>query len=271
MITQSIRPPVPTLRRRFRRRIAAVAAGLLASGAVALAAPIGAGAAITNPALIGHFDSARVHVGQMVLTGWAADRLNGQPVNVGFIVTGPHAVFAVVRATGSRPDVGRIFPGLGNNHGFSVVENVAAGTYQVCAFVLDPAGGRSQRIGCHIARVPVDVRAHGNFDAVHPMGVPALGTRLIQVAGWAIDDNTPTSHVVVKIFLGSANHPYQIVVVPADKPRADLARIFPRSGPFHGFINVFLARLGTYPVCAYALDTWLPGPPTLLRCITVTV
>jgi hypothetical protein len=271
MISQSIFPLVPTIRRRLRRQIAVLAAGLLASAAVALAAPIGAGAAITNPALLGHFDSARVHVGQMVLNGWAADRLRpGQSINVEFAVTGPRAVFAVVRAAAPRPDVGRIFPGLGNNHGFSTVENVPAGLYHVCASALDPAGGRSQRIGCHFAQVPVDVAAHGHFDAVHAIGIAGPTTRLIQVAGWAIDDNTPTSHVAVMIWLGSP-HPYQKVLLYADKPRADLARIFPRSGAFHGFNNLILARLGTYPVCAYAYDTYLPGPHTLLGCIQVTV
>ena len=268
MKTEAFFPPTPTCRPRLRRRIAIAAVGVLASAAAALAAPMGAGAATGNPAMIGHLDSVSVQAGQVSLHGWAADtRTPAQPINVGYsITTGTKTVLGRIRAGEVRADVGRAYPALGNNHGFNTTSYVAPGAYTVCAWAMDPAGGANRSIGCTTARVPADIRARGHLDSVR-----SLGSGRIQVSGWAVDDNTPTTPVGVGIFLGSATAPYKSVPVTANQLRPDVAAAYPLIGANHGFSATILARPGTQPVCAWANNTYIYGGPTLLGCLNVTV
>jgi hypothetical protein len=172
-----------------------------------------------------------------------------------------------IRSGQLRADVGRAYPALGNNHGFNTAWNdVSPGASTVCAWAMDPAGGANRSIGCITARVPADIRPRGHLDSVR-----SLGSGRIQVSGWAVDDNTPTTPVRLAIYLGSATAPYKSVPVTANQPRADVAAAFPRIGANHGFSATILARPGTQPVCVWANNTYLLGAPTLLGCLSVTV
>ncbi len=242
----------------------AVAAGLVASAAMSVTA----GAATSNPSLVGHLDAVSVQARQMTLHGWAADtRTPKNPINIRYsITTGTSTLTGRARAHDLRADVGRAFPALGNNHGFNATAYVAAGTHSVCAWAIDPTAGPSKLIGCLTVRVPADIRPRGHLDAVH-----SLGSGRIQVVGWAVDDNTPTTASGVGIYLGSARTPYKSVPVTANQPRPDVAKAYPAIGPNHGFNVTILARTGTYPVCAWANNTYIYGAPTLIGCINVTV
>jgi hypothetical protein len=267
MKSQAFFTPTPTCRPRLRRRVAIAAVGVLASAAAALAAPMGAGAATGNPALIGHLDSVSVQAGQVSLHGWAADtRTPGQSINVGYSITnGTQTASGRIRSGQLRADVGRAYPALGNNHGFNATNYVSPGASTVCAWAMDPTGGANRSIGCTTALVPADIRARGHLDSVR-----SLGSGRIQVSGWAVDDNTPTTPSSVGIFLGSATTPYKSVPVTANQPRPDVAAAFPRIGANHGFSATILARPGTQPVCVWANNTYLLGGPTLLGCLNVT-
>lgn len=75
----------------------------------------------------------------LTIAGWAIDQ--GAPVTaapVTLTVTGPAGTTrTVVRADALRADVGRAFPGTGNNHGYvSTVKVPKAGAYTVCATVV---------------------------------------------------------------------------------------------------------------------------------------
>ena len=225
------------------------------------------GAATGNPALIGHLDSVSVQAGQVSLHGWAADtRTPTTPINVAYsITTGTKTVPGRIRSADVRAAVGRAYPALGNNHGFSATNYVAPGAYTVCAWAADPAGGANRSIGCTTAGVPADIRARGHLDSVR-----SLGSGQIQVSGWAVDDNTPTTPVGVAIYLGSATAPYESVPVTANQASPAPAAAYPLIGANHGFSATIAARPGTQPVCVWAMNTYIYGGPTLLGCLNVT-
>jgi hypothetical protein len=226
-----------------------------------------AGAAAGNPALIGHLDSVSVQAGQVSLHGWAADtRTPGQSINVGYSITnGTNTASGRIRSGQLRTAVGHAYPALGNNHGFSATNYVSPGASTVCAWAMDPAGGANRSIGCTTARVPADTRARGHLDSVR-----SLGSGQIQVSGWAADIDTPTTPVRLAIYLGSATAPYKTVSVTADQASQAAAAAYPLIGPNHGFSATIPARPGTQPVCAWAIDTYIYGGPTLLGCLNVT-
>jgi len=225
------------------------------------------GAAAGNPALIGHLDSVSVQAGQVRLHGWAADtRTPTQSINVEYsIANATKTVLGRFPSHDLLAAVGRAYPGLGNGHGFNVTDYVAPGAYTVCAWAVDPAGAASKAIGCLGAQVPADILARGHLDSVR-----SLGAGRIQVSGWAVDDNTPTTPVGVSILLGSATTPYKSVPVTANQASPAGAAASPLMGDNHGFSVTILARPGTQQVCAWAMDTYLSGAPTLLGCLNVT-
>lgn len=99
----------------------------------------------------------------------------------------------------------------------------------------------------------------GSFDSV----APALAG--VRVRGWVIDPNT-TAPGRVHVYVDS--HGYS---APADKLRADVARVYPAFGSRHGFAVRVPASPGTHRVCVYAPNTAGPGSTTLLGCKAVTV
>ena len=74
--------------------------------------------------------------------------------------------------------------------------------------------------------------------------------RGIQVSGWAVDHNIPTTPVGVGTFIGSATTPYKSVPVTATQLSPDVAAAFPRIGANHGFSATILARPGAQAVRA---------------------
>jgi len=254
---------------RLHRLVAGGAAVLAAAVGLILAAPGQSNAVTPNPALTGHLDSVTALPGQVKLSGWAADTATPRvPINVSYSVgSGAGAHTGAARAHDLRTDVGQAFPNLGNYHGFTVTVYVSPGTYPVCAWALDPTGGPSRPIGCQTARVPVDRSARGHLDVVR-----SIGANHIQVAGWAVDDDTVTTPVSVGIYLGgTAGHAYSAVSATANQSRPDVAAVFPAIGPNHGFSATIAARPGTFPVCVYANDSYIFGAATLLGCLNVTV
>ena len=79
------------------------------------------------------------------LGGWAFDRDAAGPIPVHVYVDGTVYWIAADR---SRPDVGRAYPGVGDNHGFAFSKPVAVGTHHVCVYAIDSAGGPAALLQC---------------------------------------------------------------------------------------------------------------------------
>ena len=208
----------------------------------------------TNP--IGGMDV--VGDGDIRVRGWALDPDSADALKVHVYVNGVGA--AVTTANASRPDVGRAYPGYGDNHGIDVALAAKTGTYNVCAYAINVAGGTGNTLlGCNTVSV-VDKSPIGGMNAFS-----ASGTESITVNGWTIDPETADPlrvHVYVD-GVGVAN-------TLANANRPDVARHYPNYGAAHGIDATFAASPGTHSVCAYGINLG-SGANTALGCQNVTV
>jgi hypothetical protein len=110
----------------------------------------------------------------------------------------------------------------------------------------------------------------GSFDVADS---PAPGQ--VQISGWAIDPNAPTTPVSITASLGGkvdegGASGYELGPV-ASQERSDLLALFPRAGALHGFDSSFpVVGSGRQRLCVYALNIG-PGADKLLGCRTVAV
>jgi hypothetical protein len=210
----------------------------------------------------GNLEAATVSGGQVIATGWGLDAdAPTSPAAVHLFVDGAYRKSLV--ANTSRPDVGAIFPGFGNAHGFSGAVLVGGGRHSVCAFVLNAGNGtQNTLVGCRIVDLPAA--------ASLPIGNPDTITRTstgLTVAGWALDPDNPTQPISVHVYIdghgaGSGT---------TGQPRADVGSVFPEAGPNHGFSVPVTVGSGQHQVCVYGINV---GPGTtnpLLLCRSVSV
>jgi hypothetical protein len=249
------------------RRVTAGAAVLAAASLSLLVPPAGAA---TNHAPIGHLDAVRAEPGGVRIIGWAADpdaphtSLDLQ-INLGPAAgeaSGPWI------AHDPRPDVAKVYPAFGQYHGINHFIATQPKAFSVCVSAYDSAGGPSTPLGCVQVNVPAELSAIGHLDSVR-----SVGNNHLTVTGWGADQDTPNQAVSINVLLGSRylNAAFTGVRLSAGQPRPDIAEVYPALGPNHGFALTVAARPGTYPVCAWAFDTYVNGGATLLGCITVTV
>jgi hypothetical protein len=100
----------------------------------------------------------------------------------------------------------------------------------------------------------------GSLDSV----VPVAGG--LRVRGWAVDPNT-TGAIRVHVYVDGVGR----ASVVANRPRADVARVYPGSGSAHGFdVEVKNVAPGARGVCVYGIDVG-EGGNARLGCRRATV
>lgn len=222
-------------------------------GPTIASAPVAA--AWTSPA--GALDGAWSALGGVRVSGWALDPDTTGTIEVHVYVGD---VGTVLRADGSRPDVGAAYPRHGSAHGFATMVRApsAPGSYPVCAYAINVGPGANSLLGCRNVRV--DRNPVGSLDRV------TTSTGRIDVAGWTLDPDV-TGAVDVHVWVGGVG-----TVLKADRYRGDLASAFPAYGGSHGFGgSVGLpAASGRHDLCAYGINQ-ASGSNILLGCRTVTV
>jgi hypothetical protein len=191
------------------------------------------------------------------VAGWALDRdvpTASVPVHVYIDGRG-----AALTANGSRPDVGRAFPGAGNAHGFSHSRTVAPGVHSVCVYAIDVGNGaRNTPFGCR----SIEVRAAlptGNWERLSATG----GT--LSLSGWALDSDAPTAAVQVHVYVDGRSF-----AVTANGSRSDIGRAFPGAGNAHGFSFSRTVASGRHSVCVYAIDVDNKQRNTPFGCRSIT-
>ena len=102
---------------------------------------------------VGFFEQAQPVSGGIQLSGWGLDRDTATPTHVNFYVDG--AWLGYLMANTSRPDVGTVFLGYGDDHGFSgTLSYSTAGTHQVCGWVIgDGSGAANYGLGCRTVTI----------------------------------------------------------------------------------------------------------------------
>jgi hypothetical protein len=94
---------------------------------------------------VGNLEAATRSSAGIRVGGWALDGDTTSAINVHVYVNGAFAGSG--SANKSRPDVGALYPGMGNNHGFSFTVPGSGGT--VCAYAINTGGGGGNTtLGC---------------------------------------------------------------------------------------------------------------------------
>ncbi|MGY4644147.1 fibronectin type III domain-containing protein [Cellulomonas sp. URHB0016] len=221
-------------------------------------APLGCRTVGADPTIpIGNFESL-VAVGQnLQLSGWAVDPQVAGPVDVDVHLDG--ALVATMTTTTTRADVGRVYPGTGNLHGYSGSVQATPGSHQVCLTTPDPDYPEGISLGCRTVSV-VNRTPVGNYESLTAAG------STVTLSGWALDPDT-TGPIDVHLYVdGGWGGALRTTGV-----RNDVAAAYPGTGNQHGFSTSFTAGTGTHQVCAYAIDPAIPTVNQPLGCRTVTV
>jgi SpoIID/LytB domain protein len=203
----------------------------------------------------GDVNSVQVDSTKVRLTGWTIDPDTSDPTDVHVYVGEDWG--GSYRADVPRTDVGAAYPGKGDRHGFDITLRAAAGVRTVCVYAINLGAGTSNpRIGCRevvLGHPPV-----GSLDAA---------TRVadkLRLTGWTIDPDTPDPIPVHAYVNGRYAR-----AVTADVPRADVGRVYPASGPNHGYDTTVTLVPGTNTVCLYAVNTPEKRGNRQLGCRTV--
>jgi hypothetical protein len=205
-----------------------------------------------NP--LGMLDSATQVPGGLRLSGWALDLNAAAPVSVFLYVDGRY----VARSTASvtRPDLLAHYPTVGGDHGYTLIVPVGPGRHTVCAYAINIGLGVNTLLGCRVATLTdLPLGAVENVQQT-PGGV--------LVTGWAMDSYL-TGPITVRTYVDGR----LAAIGTADRPRPDLALIYPNMGPAHGYSTMAPVPVGTHTLCSYAIN---PRHATNLRirCLPVT-
>lgn len=234
---------------------------------------INVGAGTTNPEIgcrsitvggnpFGSLDDVRfVGNASIAVSGWAIDPDTTEPIDV-HVYVGSRG-FNLGRASGSRPDVGAVFPLLGADHGFSVsLGDIPPGTHRVCAYGINVADGTTNPLlGCRT----VTVRGGNPLGALD--AVDALPDGRVRVSGWAFDPDT-TAPVDVHVYVGAKG----FNLGPSTGFRPDVASVYSEATTHHGFNSILRGiEPGPQRVCAYAINIGPGATNPLLGCRTVVL
>jgi|GEM_PF-1161307 len=232
---------------------------------------------VGNPVPVGTFDNLRSpEPGKVRVTGWAFDPdAKTQSLRIhaylGAPVGTPGAEFHDLGvANVSRPDVAQVHAGVGKNQGFDVtISTSKTGNVPVHLYAINAPGtsGSNPQIGARTVAVR-DAHPHGSLDAA----TTPHGGR-VNVAGWAIDPNLPTSPIDVHVYIGGpAGTPgAESHSVKAGQARADVGAVHPGTGTHHGFnASLLTKKRGTHAVYVYAINAG-PGANRLLGQKAVTI
>ena len=199
--------------------------------------------------------SVEAVAGGVRVTGWTLDMDTKKALAVHVYIDG---VGSAHTANAYRPDVGRVFPGFGDNHGIDVTIPTSVGKHNVCVYGINVGRGTNSLLGCHDVAVTTSGDPKGAIESVvaEPGG--------LRVIGWAFDPNTSAS-IDVHIYRGSRGKS-----VNAAQARKDLSAQFGNTGVNHGFEAHVDAPAGRADVCAYGINVGI-GTNALLGCAGATV
>ncbi len=204
----------------------------------------------------GSFEVASPRPGGIRVSGWAIDPDTPSSIKVHVYVDGKFAREAT--AAIDRPDVGRSHPGYGNAHGFSVDVAAAAGSRQVCVYMINDGAGPNPAIGCKTVQVMAGTPI-GSLDEV------TTGPGKVRARGWAIDPDI-AGPVKVHVYVdGKVAREGE-----ARLNRPDIGARYPAYGSAHGYDIEVPAGAGAHQVCVYVLND-TPGHNPMIGCKAATV
>lgn len=228
------------------------------------------GGSLDSVILTGSSEAAVIRV-----SGWALDWASpASTARVDVYLDRPNGTASgfSTQASGSRPDVHRVY-GVGEQHGFTLdIPITQGGAYRACAFAIGSSafGNRSVLLGCQYVRATAPVTT-GVLDRV---GVRWDGAAMnVEFNGWGLDTTSLTASVSVDVYVDRPDRTSTGVRLTANTERSDIARVFPGAGSAHGFQgSVRVDQAGTYRACAYAVATNAFGSSvTPIGCSSTTL
>lgn len=200
---------------------------------------------------VGSFDGVwQAGPGQIRVAGWALDLDSNNPIDV-HVYAG--TLGTAITANLSRPDIGAIYVGSGNNRGFDAVVPSPSGVQQVCAYGVNVGGGSNRLLGCrtlNVTGVPI-----GSIDGFSSKPGSVVITGWVAVPG----DAGATATITVD---GVA-----VAQLPRTIARPDVANLFPWAGASAGYWGEVAVGGGTRTVCLTAGG----AAPNALGCRTVVM
>lgn len=247
-------------RTRFRkaapRRLAALgcALALVAGGLVAASATAGALAPAVAP--IGGINTITPYAYGVTVTGWAGDPDTSSAINVSLTVDG--ITRWTVAAKLPRPDVARVYPKLGANHGFVGNSRIVSGTHRVCLVAHNVGTGPKMKILACRTIVQKD-SPWGYLDS-------AVSTsNVVRAKGWTFDFDKSTTPLQVRITSDGKT----VATTTANKSRPDVAKVYGSYGLLHGYDVSVKVPYGKHAICAVAKNVGGGSDTTLRSCRTV--
>lgn len=211
---------------------------------------------VTSATPTGLIETADATDGGVVVRGWALVDGSRDPLDVDIRVGDTLA--STVTADQRRRDMASTFGDAGLRHGFETRIEVAAGTHEICASVIDPETGSTVSLGCTTVSVDTSPAPIGALDSA--LG----GSDGIEVTGWVLDPDGDVAGVTVVV------NGVEVARSAATVDRPDIAAAHTTNGQLTGFEVQVGAEPGDHSVCVYSLGSDdAPGP--LLGCADVVV
>jgi N-acetylmuramoyl-L-alanine amidase len=186
---------------------------------------------------LGGVDFARRSPNAIQVHGWALDPDTVNPIQVHVYIDGVGR--AITTANTYRPDIGRLYPAHGDNHGFDTTVPVTQATHQVCTYAISVGNGGNRQLRCQT----VSGNTTGHLD------VARRRPGVLAMRGWAIDPDTVNS-VPIHVYVDGVG----AMIGLANTTRHDLESYMPGYGPSHGF-DLNVGASGNHTVCAYAISS----------------
>ncbi len=233
---------------------------------------------IDDPSPTGAFDVAESpKAGVVRVRGWSFDpNAKTTPNEVHLYIGGgagePGAEgHNLGAAKTSRPDVGRAYPGVGDNHGFDTrLATDKVGDQKLCVYGINQGPGSNRLLGCKQVTI-ADPSPAGSVDVVE-----SARAGVLHVGGWTFDRSDATRPLHFHVFVGglagqSGVEGHGDALGLANHHRPDVGRAYPGVGDNHGYdALVPTRRVGSQQVCIYGVNVGL-GADRLLGCRTVAI
>jgi N-acetylmuramoyl-L-alanine amidase len=214
-----------------------------------------------DPVPKGSLDAVTVFGSRFSVSGWGFDEDEpSRAISVHVYVDGRIVGRAI--ADDTRNDVGRAYPGVGSQHGFSAAFPVSDGAHRVCAYAINLGAGRNAALGCRAVSV-----GPASHNPVGELTSASVVKRSVTLGGWSVDPNAPTSPTSVHLYVDGQGVAATVAgAVTSAMSRYAVFGVDSR----HGFTYTLPLRAGIHRICAYGINVGAGGS-TLLGCRSVTV
>lgn len=199
---------------------------------------------------VGALESITTQGSTISASGWAIDPDTASPIKVHVYVDSTGTPFT---ASDLRADVAKVYPDYGPAHGFSAQVTSAIGPHNVCVYAINTGAGGNTLLGCKQVVVQGTVTEQGRPPIGNLENISVASDGTVNVSGWALDPDTVAS-IPVHVYIDGAG-----TALTADGTRADVARVYPAYGAWHGFSAQLKAGGGNHTVCVYAINNGAGG------------